>query len=496
MPNGSNYKNRTRITNGVAILLLVLSIIVLVFDGLLSTVDLPIIHILGILNSLCLATVLLSSKFDKSNSESSDRAENTICIEAGETPAISGENNSPKGSAVPCTTTSDSLAEEIDELRKRERAMIENAVDIICVINKEGKFISASPSAERAWGRSIQSLIGKSISEVVAAEDAEQTLQSLQQILGAQKSITKITFENRFVQQNGKISFWEWTAHWSASDDNLFCIAHDITDRKKTEKQLLETADQLRSAIEKMQEAERLRHEFVLMVNHDLRTPLTSLNELVKRIESDEFGHLSQSGKETCQDTRAELDRLLRLVGDLLDLDKIETVGLAIKKEKVSLLDVLEASVSSLKSYADANAIEILFPETESVLIGDRQRLIQVVINLLGNAIKFSPENSTVKILVQDDIDKSTISIVDKGPGITEAQAKQLFKRYQRLQNSDNVYRAGSGLGLAISKAIAEAHHGEIGCLPNSEGGSIFWFSIPNSVGDKLDTLDDAAVEL
>lgn len=482
-----------------------------------------------------------------------------------------------------------SLAGTIRELRKRERSIIENAVDVICVLDVHGNFLSASPSAQRVWGYKPDELLGKSIKEFLVSEDADQTLAT---VLGAQQSIGQLNFQNKFKHKKEQLVEMEWTAHWSATDNGLFCIAHDITERKIAEAKLTESEARLRTMLEAMpvgvitcsqgaivefanlsmqeftgieirsllgtsafdlvmkkdtdafrqyllntkssvqkpmesmlersdgkqlaievivvrftvqsvsklliifadvtqrKEMERLRNEFVSMVNHDLRAPLTSFSGLFTRVESGAYGELNPQGKEVFHLAHLELDRLMRLVGDLLDLDKLDSGKLVIEPDTVAVLDIIEASVSSVKAYADIRGITIVYDEMEFACYADRRRIIQVMVNLLSNAIKFSPDNSQIEVQVEsmsehpsaneDDAQPVRISISDQGRGIPPEKIEQLFERFQQVKPEDPLERAGSGLGLSICKAIIEAHHGNIACNNrSSQRGASFWFTLP-----------------
>ena len=483
-----------------------------------------------------------------------------------------------------------SLAATIRDLRKRERSIIDNAVDVICVLDVEGNFQAVSPSAKRVWGYAPEQLLGQNIKTFLDSDDADQTLAT---VLGAQQSIGQLTFQNRFKHKKEQIVELEWTAHWSATDNGLFCIAHDVTEKKLAEAKLLESETRLRTMLEAMpvgvitcsqgaivefanlsmqeftgievknlagtsaidlvvqkdkealkqhlldaksndelkpyetllertdgkklaveifivrfmvqsvsklliifadvthrKEMERLRNEFVSMVNHDLRAPLTSFSGLFARVESGAYGEINQNGKEVFHFAQLELERLMRLVGDLLDLDRLDSGKLIIEPDTVAVLDIIEASISSVKAYADVRNIKITYDEVESACYADRRRIIQVMVNLISNAIKFSPDNSEIKISVEDlepqmvDQDDSAkpvrISISDQGRGIPTEKISQLFERFQQVKPDDPLERAGSGLGLSICKAIIDAHRGTIGCTNRTEGaGATFFFCLP-----------------
>jgi PAS domain S-box-containing protein len=494
----------------------------------------------------------------------------------------------------------DQLSENLVETRKREQAIFEKAVDVICVIGVDGRFLSISPSVSRAWGYAPEDLIGKALSDYAVSDNSAKTLETA---LGSPYSIDRISFDNCLRKKNGDLIDLSWSAHWSAQGDGLFCVAHDISERKQAELKLQESEQRLRTTLEAMpvgvatvhhsgniefanaslrhftgktdeellglpvselvsekdrtkidtylqqrraepadnipaielsllkkersqaradgeainadapltlveslpvevsatlfavqstpkllitfadithrKQVEQLRREFVSMVNHDLRAPLNSLYGLVDLIQSGAHGALTDKGEQLCKLANLELERLLRLVNGLLDLDKMESGKLAVQVQLVSALDIIEASVSAVRTYADLRGIQLVYPETEAACWADRARIIQVLVNLLSNAIKFSESNSKVEIIVEELESSAKFSVIDQGRGISAEQSTRLFQRFQQLRPDDPAELAGCGLGLSICKAIIEAHNGIIACEGSAGSGSTFWFALP-----------------
>lgn len=471
-----------------------------------------------------------------------------------------------------------SVADGMSEARKRERSIIDNAVDVICIIDVQSKFLSVSPSSEKVFGYRPSELLGHSLAEFLEGGDTDQSLST---VLGAQASIDKIVFENRFRHRNGALVDLSWSAHWSASDNGLFCVAHDITKRKQAELQVQESEQRLRTTMEAMptaiactnplglieyanhnleemvgkkaidflgrslseffgseapkvhnylvqgggkgaletqiqkpsgdkidlelsitkflmkgqnkllvtisdishrKQVQVMKQQFVSMVNHDLRTPLASLSAMVSMFKQGSYGDLNQVGLKICDLADAELDRLLRLVGELLDLDRFETGEFPLSQALVSVQDILEASASSVNAFAELKGIRVEYADYEEMACYcDRTRSIQVLVNLISNAIKFSPEDSVITIEVLDEPKLVKFLVKDQGPGIPAGKEELIFDRFKQANPENDVERSGSGLGLAISKAIVEAHGGSIGCKNLQSGGSSFWFTFPKS---------------
>lgn len=471
------------------------------------------------------------------------------------------------------------MATLLSESSKRERAVIENAVDVICVIDVQSCFVSVSPACKPAWGYPADELVGHSLSEFLALEDVEGSLRAA---IGAEHSIDKVTFENRFKRKNGEYINLLWSAHWSASDKGLFCVVHDITDRKAAEELLRQSEERIRAMLESLpvslviinklgyieftnsttermtgfsytelvgeqlsvilpeklksydmagidslikecrnrvvggvatrkdgetfpadisisefstrgeskfmvilldvterQEIERMKHEFVAMISHDLRTPLTSLQTLLVMMEEGILGTLTERGAKLAVQGRKETERLMRLIRDLLDLEKMQTGKFTMHFEEMSMRGIIETSVAAVRKFAETRNITIMVPENDSRCQADGGRLIQVLINLLSNAIKFSPSQETIKVLLEETENELKISVCDNGRGVPKDKAALIFEKYQQVENNDAKQKGGVGLGLAICKTIIEQHGGKIGVESTPGKGSTFWFSIP-----------------
>ncbi len=242
---------------------------------------------------------------------------------------------------------------------------------------------------------------------------------------------------------------------------------------------------------------DRLKSEFVSTVSHELRTPLTSIRGSLGLLEGGAAGGLSPQGFELVRIARGNAERLIRLINDMLDLDKIEAGKLELRPTTLMPADVVRAAVDGIRAMAEQFNIRL----EEHVVAhrtfpGDRDRVVQVLTNLLSNAMKFSPSGSTVELSVLEigtlptalsglDGARSRgvvrFAVENPGPGIAPADLGRLFTRFQQLDGSDTRRRGGTGLGLAISKAIVEQHGGTIGVQSEPDVRTTFWFELPLS---------------
>lgn len=240
----------------------------------------------------------------------------------------------------------------------------------------------------------------------------------------------------------------------------MVAVCRDITERK---------------------EVERRVSEFNSMVSHELRTPLTAIRAALGLIEGGTTEPISDTNLELVGIARAECDRMIRLINDLLDIKKIAANKLELKLQPLNPTDILGIVVAAMSGVAKESDIEmILVLQDLRTFMGDRDRIIQVITNLVSNALKFSPEKTHVKISTITTAEGSLrFTVSDKGPGILESDSDRLFVAFQQLDSSDTRAQGGTGLGLAISKAIVECHGGKIGFDSNPDGGTTFWFDLP-----------------
>jgi PAS domain S-box-containing protein len=228
------------------------------------------------------------------------------------------------------------------------------------------------------------------------------------------------------------------------------------------------------------EEAQRKIRDFYSTVSHELRTPLTSIRTALSLMDA--YDEEQQNPKMTpvLDIAQAELDRLIRLINDMLDIRKIEEGKLVLRLAKISVEALIQRATDGLQALASASNIQMeFFLKYKGKIVCDEDRIIQILTNLLSNAIKFSAANTTVRLEVEKVDNDCLFSVFDTGPGISDENLDRLFRKYEQLSLYDGKERAGTGLGLAIAKAITEEHHGSIGVDNTVQVGSRFWFRIP-----------------
>lgn len=233
----------------------------------------------------------------------------------------------------------------------------------------------------------------------------------------------------------------------------------------------------LKAADERRAQLERMKEEFLSMVSHDLRTPLTSVRAALSILQTGMHGQLNEDGVETLEDAEVNVDRLIKLINDLLDMEKLELGKLKLDVEPVCADSIFAASISAVASYAKQQQISLERECPPDLLIAvDRDRMVQVIVNLLSNAIKFTPAGGQVLLSAGAVAERVRLEVRDSGRGISPELCEKIFDRFEQAQDSDA--RRGSGLGLSICKAIVEAHGGVIGVTSKIDEGSCFWIEL------------------
>lgn len=349
------------------------------------------------------------------------------------------------------------MAQALEESRRKERAVVDNVLDVICSIDETGKFSAVNPACEALWGYNASELIGKRLNSLVPTADAERTARILS---GIKENQSEHSFECHIRRLDGSVVEMQWTVQWSAEEREFFCVAHDVSERKKLE---------------------RLKRDFIAMVSHDLKTPLTSIQMVHSLLSEGVYGKLNEDGHDSLNIADESVSRLMKLVNDLLDVERIESGELDLDKSMCSISEVVDSAVAGVLAIADKEekTIKVVPLEPDVPINIDRDRIIQVLVNLLSNALKFSKPGQSIVVGISRFDNEIEVAVKDSGRGIAPEQIDLVFERFKQAEAVEDRKKGGTGLGLAICRAIVERHDGKIGVESEPGRGSRFWFKLP-----------------
>lgn len=240
-------------------------------------------------------------------------------------------------------------------------------------------------------------------------------------------------------------------------------------------------AQEVLKNMEELKALDAAKSDFLNIASHELRTPMTSIKGSLSLVSSGIMGEVNSEVLNMIKIAELETDRLVRLINDILDMAKIDAKKLPLKLEWTRLHDLLDTTVQSLQGLASTFDVTIEKHDFEDIDIQiDADRIQQVITNLVSNAVKFSPKNNKVELIVQIEKDKPIcIMVRDHGKGMTPQEKSILFQKFRQVSSPDNPLVKGTGLGLAIAKALVEEHGGTIDVTTKPQEGSTFYFTIP-----------------
>lgn len=224
---------------------------------------------------------------------------------------------------------------------------------------------------------------------------------------------------------------------------------------------------------------EVMKQEFFAMVSHDLRTPLTSFMFFLDAMALGMYDASSEEAKERAADCQREISRVIKMINSLLQLESMESKITQVEPSLFPASQLIARTVQSISALAANKQVRLRVACCDSFVFADEDQLIQVLVNLAGNALKFSPPGEEVSIEADEVDEWLEFRVSDRGSGISESDQHKLFDRFKQLAAGKR--RGGTGLGLAIAKGIVNAHGGTIGVISTEGVGSTFWFRIPNS---------------
>ncbi|MGC4071559.1 MAG: response regulator [Nibricoccus sp.] len=362
-------------------------------------------------------------------------------------------------------------------LQARQGEIISNASDCIFTLDLDGRFTSLNPAGERMSGYAQAEIIRLNIRDVVAPDDAEG-LAALLSLASDPSNAATARFETRFQARDGRLTWMETSGRLFSEKGRpagILCIARDMTARKDIE-------ESLRRARLAAESTTRAKSAFLANMSHEIRTPLSGVIGMSNLLLDTP---LRPNQREFADTIHSSAQALLTILNDILDFSKIEAGKLQIENTEFDLMSPVEDSLGLMAARAVAKHIQLaadVDPALPRQLRGDPGRLRQVLLNLLGNAVKFTEAGEVVvTVMLQEESEthvRLKFAVSDTGIGMSEETSRSLFQPFTQADETTARKFGGTGLGLAISKQIVGLMGGEIGVASELGRGSTFWFTV------------------
>lgn len=378
--------------------------------------------------------------------------------------------------------------EELEELGERHAGILDAAGEGVVGMDTAGRVTFLNPAAARMLGYPLEELIGQPFHELVhhLRSDATPYPQEECPTIATLKdgAVRRISEETYWRKDGKALAVATVIAPLRQGERLVGAVLSlsDLSERKVAEAERAELLARERAARAEMENAQqlaRLKTSFVDAIAHDLRTPLTSMRGYLEFLEEGLGGPLSAEQAQFVEQIGKGSARLENLVNDLLDFARLEAGTFQLTCAEEDLLPRIRDVVDSLRPQARDRqlTLEADLPAGELEVWVDGPRYERVLMNLLHNAIKFTPRGGTVRVRVQPEASTLRTEVIDNGAGIAPEDQGRLFQRFSQLANAQP--HGGAGLGLSICKALVEAHGGSIGMISAPGSGSTFWFSLP-----------------
>ncbi|MEM3369307.1 MAG: ATP-binding protein [Candidatus Micrarchaeia archaeon] len=371
------------------------------------------------------------------------------------------------------------LNEEIRVVREQYEQLVNNTTDIICIIDKTGKFKFVNKQFEKQLGYKEPY---PSIFEIIHPEDMPEFVRTITESEKQKKGFQDKEFR---IYNNKKKMFYFSVSALPLVHEKLFVeysmTLRNITEKKKSEDETIKERERLKEDYKRLSEINKMKTEFVSMVSHDLKTPLTNIQGYASLLRNKILGPNTPKQQEAAEIIDKESKRLAKLINDLLDLSKLDAGAITLYKKPFKLKDLEDKC--SLRNLAERKGLTLIWntPDSLGEVYGDPERIAQVLTNLVNNAIKFTDKGSVTINAFEKDKKWIQVDVIDTGPGIPKKEQQAIFERFQRSSVSKLYKKEGSGLGLAIAKEIMKLHDSDI--FVNSEvgKGSIFSILLPKA---------------
>ena len=354
------------------------------------------------------------------------------------------------------------------------------SMDMLTIVNLDGRFQRVNPAFQTVLGFSEEELLTMSLFELVHPDDRPKTVNEYEKLAAGEP--TK-SMDNRLRSKEGMYKWVAWSYFPVPEDGLAFGVGRDVTELRNIQ-------EVLRLRAEELENANRVKDEFLATMSHELRTPLTSILGWSRLLDSNQ---LSEKEKERAVHIiQRNAEAQAKLIEDLLDVSRIITGKLRIEFQPVSFASIAESAINSLRPAIDAKQLqlEMTIDPAAGPILGDPARLQQIVTNLLSNAIKFTPNGGKIEVGLERFDSHVRLKVRDSGVGIPTEHLPHIFERFRQVDSSNVRAHGGLGLGLAIVDYLVRQQGGTVSALSAGTGkGATFTVEFPLTSSEVISNL-------
>ncbi|GAB1544671.1 hypothetical protein NUACC21_73470 [Scytonema sp. NUACC21] len=351
------------------------------------------------------------------------------------------------------------------ESEERFRHAFHNAPIGMALLGLDNRWLQINPMLGEMLGYSESEFLSLKVSQLVHPEDVNQLQHCINQVLSHENRNAQV--ELRYLCNGGRVA-------WGLTSLSLVRDFHN---------QPLYYVAQIQD-ITQQQAIERMKNEFISVVSHELRTPLTAIQGFLGLLNTGIYDNKPEKAKRMLQQALTNSDRLVRLVNDILDFERLSAGRVQLVREVCHAEDLMQRAVEGVQPIALDAAITLSIIPTTARVWADPDLIVQTLTNLLSNAIKFSSPNTVITLSAQAQVDSVLFQVKDQGRGIPADKLETIFERFQQVDVSDARAKGGTGLGLAICQSIIQQHDSSIWAESTLGEGSTFYFTLPIPVGE------------
>jgi len=373
------------------------------------------------------------------------------------------------------------LLKSLKDLGERYRLLMNNATDVILFINSSGEIVECNNMTYKTFGYSPDEVLGKEFSLFTVPGRADEAKKRFFEIL---RGSSGGSVEVPYLKKNGELIYLEARANVITINMNPYVLAvgHDITERKSLEQKITIQNKELKAINKQLRELDQLKSDFLGRISHELRTPLSVIMAYSGTLLDEDGAEVDgETREEFLRVIQAQSNKLLSLINDLLDLSKVEIYETMLDMGEGSLNEIVGIAIKVIEPVATRKqiALKAILDDSLPIISFDHQRIRQVCINLLNNALKFSGRGGKVFVTTKQEGDEVIVSVRDSGPGIDKDDIPDIFENFTQIDGGDSRTRDGLGIGLRLVKHYVDLHKGRIWVESERGKGSRFCFSLP-----------------